>query len=123
MDDAARILAAEHAIAAAHLTLDTGVIEALYHPDFAIALPEGGYETRADVISSWQSGERFWSAASVDQLDVRLAGDTAVVFGRWRATGNNRGQAFDYAARFTSVWTRVGADWRNLAYHATEIDP
>jgi ketosteroid isomerase-like protein len=121
MMDAEIIEAAEHAVAAAHLTLDLGVIDDLYHPDFIISQPHGVTETKAEVLASYRSGERRWTFAAVDQLDIRVTGDTGIAIGRWRARGTNRGQHFDYAARFLSVWVRTGDGWRNLAYQSVEI--
>jgi len=34
---------------------------------------------------------------------VRIYGDTAVFVGRWRATGADAGQPFDYASRYVCV--------------------
>jgi hypothetical protein len=48
-----------------------------------------------------------------------VAHDRSVSHG---AQGSNRGVAFNYAARFLSVWTRQGGQWRNLAYQGVEID-
>ncbi len=115
------ITALEQAIADAHRTLDACVLEALYHPDFLLLQPDGAHEGKADVIAAFRSGERAWQSAEVDEIEVRLAGDTAVAVGRWRARGRNRDVEFDYAARFLSVWAREGERWRNLAYTATEI--
>ena len=83
--------------------------------------PDGTTETKAEVLASYASGQREWSFAEVDQLSVRISGDTGIVVGRWRARGANRGQAFDYAARFLSVWVRIADGWRNLAYQPVEI--
>lgn len=81
----------------------------------------GGTETKDQVLASYRSGERQWDSAEVDQLETRVAGDTGIVVGRWRARGTNRGQRFDYAARFLSVWVRTGDGWRNLAYQSVEV--
>ena len=121
MTDAAAIAAAEQAIAAAHVSLDIGVIERHYHPDFVIAQPDGRIETKAEVLASYRSGERRWERAEVDELQVRVISDTAIALGRWRASGTNRGQPFDYAARFMSVWVRTATGWQNLAYQSVEI--
>jgi ketosteroid isomerase-like protein len=121
MTDAELIAANEQAIAAAHLSLDLEVIEELYHPDFIVVQPDGMIETKAEVLDSYRSGERHWDFAEVDRLHIRITGDTAVVVGRWRGRGANRGERFDYAARFLSVWTRQDGAWRNLAYQAQEI--
>jgi ketosteroid isomerase-like protein len=119
--DAEAIATGERAIAAAHLALDLGVIDRLYHPDFVIAQPDGTTETKEQVLASYRSGDRRWDFAEVDQLDIRVTGDTGIVVGRWRARGANGDQGFDYAARFLSVWVRIAAGWRNLAYQSVKI--
>lgn len=121
MTDVQAVIDAEHAIAAAHVTLDLDLIERLYHPDFVIVQPDGTIETRSDVLASYGSGERVWTSAAVDRLTVRVTGGTAVAVGRWTAQGTNRGASFDYAARFLSVWIRDHGAWRNIAYQSIEI--
>lgn len=121
MTDAEKIAANEHAIAAAHLSLDGAVIEKLLHPDFVNVAANGVVEGKDEVLASWRAGERHWDVAKVDGLDVRVAGATAIVAGRWRSSGTNRGVQFDYDARFMSVWVREEGRWLNLAYQAVEI--
>jgi ketosteroid isomerase-like protein len=119
---AADIIAAhEQAIAAAHVSLDLEAIDRLYHPAFIVVQPDGMIETKAEVLESYRSGGRHWDFAEVDRLHIRVAGNTAVAVGRWRARGINGGERFDYAARFLSVWTQEDGAWRNLAYKAEEI--
>lgn len=126
MDDlaavAAAVAGAERRLAAAHLSLDLATIDGLLHPGYVIVQPGGRIETKADVLASYRAGGRHWDTAEVDQLDVRLHGDTAIVTGRWRASGENEGEPFNYAARFLSVWLKVNGRWRNIAYQATELD-
>jgi len=78
-------------------------------------------QNKADTIASLQAGDRHWGRAESDQFDVRIYGDTAVVIGRWRSKGGHGDEAFDYAARFLSVWVREAEQWRNVAYQSTEI--
>ena len=121
MSDADILRSNEHAIADAHINLDLGALDRLYHPDFVIAQPDGSTETKAEVLGSFANGERHWCVAAVDELRVTIVGGTGIVLGRWRATGRNRGVEFDYAARFLSVWTHDSEGWRNLAYQSAEI--
>ena len=112
---------AERALAAAHLTLDLAVLDRLFHPGYDIVQPDGGTETKAEVLASLQTGERHWDLVEVDQLDVRVHGAAAVVIGRWRARGHNRQLPFNYAARFLSLWVNDDGRWQNVAYQSTEI--
>lgn len=120
-DDLLAVAQAERALAEAHLSLDLGLIDQLLHADYTLIQPGGVTETKAETLASFRSGTRHWDKASVDQLDIRLYGDTAVVTGRWSASGRNGAALFDYQARFLSIWVKEQGRWQNVAYQATEI--
>lgn len=117
-----RVIAeAERTLAAAHRTLDLTILDRLLHPDYVILQPDGTTESKAQVLASFQTGERHWELAEVDQLEIRLHGQCAVVVGRWRAAGRNGPRRSDYAARFLSIWVNDAGGWRNVAYQSTKM--
>jgi len=81
----------------------------------------GKIETKRDVIDSYKTGLRHWDKAKVADLDVKVYGDMARVIGLWKAAGTNNGIAFDYRARFISVWIQEGDNWKNILYASSEI--
>jgi ketosteroid isomerase-like protein len=115
------IIAAEQKLAAAHLNLDLSIIDDLLHADYLILQPNGLTESKADVLTSYASGERRWDAAEVTNMTVSVFGNTARVVGVWSARGENRGQPFDYRARFVSVWVDEGKGWQNITYFSAEF--
>jgi ketosteroid isomerase-like protein len=52
---------------------------------------------------------------------VKVYGDMARVIGLWIAAGTNNGLAFDYQARFISVWIQERDNWKNISYTSNEI--
>ena len=116
------VVEAERRLAAAHLNKDLNVIDRLLHPDYFILQPDGHVETKAQVLDSLSSADRYWDIAEVDDLDVRIYADTAVVVGRWRAKGVHGEEFFNYSARFLSVWIMDQGRWQNIAYQSTEIE-
>lgn len=122
-DDLEAVAQAERALAAAHVTLDLDVIDRLIHSDYVIVQPGGAVESKAEMLASYRTGTRHWDSAEVDELDIRRNGETAIVVGRWRASGRNGAEAFDYQARFLSVWIKADTRWQNIAYQSTEIAP
>lgn len=63
----AAIIAAEEALAAAHLTLDRATLDRLLHPDYIIVQPSGEIENKAQTslpsppataIGSWRRATR-----------------------------------------------------------------
>ena len=110
LSEPSTIIAAEQALAAAHLTLDIATIDRLLHPDYVIVQPGGIIEDKAQTLASFAGGDRHWDVAESDEMTVRLRGQ-----------GRNGDVQFDYQARFLSTWIREAGEWRNIAYMATEI--
>jgi ketosteroid isomerase-like protein len=120
MTDHELIIEAEKAIADAHVTMDIRTIDDLLHDDYVIVQPGGKIESKADVLSSYKTGRRYWNRAEVDELEVRIYEKMARVVGRWTARGANNGVAFDYQARFISIWIKQGV-WKTISYSSSEI--
>jgi len=120
-EDIQAVILAEQVLAEAHVQLDMELIDYLLHPDYVIIQPGGQIESRQQVLDSYRAGDRRWDAACSDQLDVRIYGDSAVVVGRWTASGRNGLEEFDYSARFLSFWLKENGRWRNVAAQSTEI--
>ena len=94
----------------------------LLHPDYVIIQPGGRVEGKAETLASLQTGSRSWEIARSDEMDVQVFGATAVVVGRWRGKGQNGETAFDYSARFLSVWVFEEGKWRNVAAQSSEME-
>ena len=120
-DDAEVVADAEEQLAEAHIKLNLQTIDRLLHPDYVVIQPGGLTETKAEVLASYRTGTRHWETAKVDQLDIRLYRNTALVIGRWQASGWNGEERFDYSARFLSIWFKQDGRWQNIAYQATEL--
>ena len=121
--DEEQVIQAEQRLAAAHLTLDIPLIAGLLHEDYLILQPGGSVETRQEVLSSYQSGERHWDKAEIELTEVTIYGRAARVLGIWRAKGTHARKPFDYQARYISIWIKERDKWRNLSYSSSEIEP
>lgn len=119
--DRRRVLAAEQQLASAHASHDLRRIATLLHDDYRILQPNGTVETKAEVLASYADDDRYWDLAEVTDLSVVVHGMVAQVVGIWRATGSNDGVAFEYRARFLSVWLKEDEEWRNIAYSSAEL--
>jgi hypothetical protein len=113
---------AERDLASAHLTMDLTVIDNLLHRDYSIIQSGGKIETKQEVLDAYRSGNRHWDTAEVDELKVQIYDNMAKVIGRWQAKGSNNGVAFNYQARFISIWIREKGQWQNISYAASEIN-
>jgi ketosteroid isomerase-like protein len=120
-DRAEQLKEMERELAQAHLDLDLEAFDRLLHPEYTIIQPGGRIERKEETIASLRTGNRYWTRARSDELQVSVFGDTAVVIGRWTGKGRNGAEHFDYTARFLSVWVREDGCWRNVAAQSTPI--
>ena len=53
-----------------------------------------------------------------DDLECRVHGDTAIVWGRFRyVLTPHDGEPVETGGRFSSTWARVGGEWRDVFNH------
>src|SRR5262245_23455580 len=99
-----QVIQAERAWLHAHLSLDLALLDCLMADEYTQVNSRGGLVHKQEALASLRGGNRHWDAAESDEYQARIYGDMAVVYGRWQASGVNAGTAFDYAARYVSVW-------------------
>jgi ketosteroid isomerase-like protein len=117
----AEVLAVEAAWTDAHRITDKAAIERLMHPNYTIINPQGCVVRREEALASYVPGQRQWDFAESTEHEVSIYSDTAVVIGRWRSRGVNNGEAFDYAARYVSVWVKEDGRWQMVSDQSTPI--
>ncbi|MDP6452895.1 MAG: nuclear transport factor 2 family protein [SAR202 cluster bacterium] len=116
-----QVLQAEREWLLAHLNCDVAALDKLMADEYAQINSDGRVVGKAEVIASFESGGRHWDEAHSDELEVRVYGESAVVIGRWQARGLNTGQAFDYSARYVSVWIWRDDRWQMTIDQSTDI--
>jgi ketosteroid isomerase-like protein len=118
--DASVLVDLERRLADAWVQGDRSFIEGLLAPDWTVTDPSGRILTKQQVLDeTFSSGDRRIDSMTVDDLNVRSLGSTAVVTGRTRATGAYRGQSASVALRFTDVFCFVDGRWLVVASHGT----
>jgi ketosteroid isomerase-like protein len=119
-DPAAALVELEHRLASAWVSGDRPFIEALLAPDWTVTDPAGNVLSRQQVLDeAFVTSDRNITAMTVDDLRVRVFGDTAVVTGRTRATGTYQGNTATVVLRFTDVFVHLDARWRVVASQGT----
>lgn len=120
-DPIAEVMAVEKAWTRAHRDGDFAVIEQLMADEYTKINPDGSVINKTETLATYQPDQRHWDKAEGDDYTVRIYSDTAIVIGRWTAQGVNHGQAFDYQARFLSVYARRNGRWQMIAEQSTDI--
>jgi ketosteroid isomerase-like protein len=114
------IEALEQRLAAAWVARDRAVIEAVLADDWSVIDPAGQVLTKRQVVDgAFDADDRRIDSMTIDDVQVRLFGTTAVVTGRTRASGSHRGQSGSAVLRFTDVFQVRAGRWQIVASHGT----
>ena len=105
----------------AWVSRDRATIDALLNDDWRVTDPAGQVLTKAQVMKELDSGDRKLESGSIDDVDVRLYGNVAVVTGRTEATGSYQGNKATVRLRFTDVFVKRKGTWRAVASQATVL--
>ena len=121
MNAADEVVAVEREWTEAHRVVDVAAFERMMADDFVRINSDGSVVHRAEALALYENGKRSWDFADGTEYDVRVYGDTALVFVCWTARGINDGKKFDYAARILSVYHRRDGRWQMVAEQSTAI--
>jgi FKBP-type peptidyl-prolyl cis-trans isomerase 2 len=112
----------ERELADAYAKYDAAAVERIESNDFSVVYPDASVHTKAEEVEQLRktaaSGQRP-SGNDVDEVSVRLYGNTAVVTGRHSLKGNGQ----EVRLRFTDVFVRKLGHWQIAASQLTEMKP
>jgi uncharacterized protein (TIGR02246 family) len=114
----------EQRLADAWVQGDRRFIEGLLADDWSVTDGAGRILTRQQVLEeTFGSADRRIEAMSIDEVEVRLLGSTAVVTGRTLAVGSYRGERATVTLRFTDVFHERDGRWQIVASQGTTVAP
>ena len=94
---------------------DAIVLERLYSEEFVYTTPDGEVRDKAQQLAFTKTGDLRLESGQSDDVRVRIYGNTAVMTGRFTATGKFRGKSIDIRERYTAVWVKKQGRWRLVA--------
>jgi ketosteroid isomerase-like protein len=100
---------------------DTDALDRLVSDDWIVIGPDGKVIPKAAFVAVLKSGALTHSAMELDQIRVRVYGDSAVLTGRATAVGAFQGQAFTTTERSTDVFVREHGQWRCVLTQLTTM--
>lgn len=102
---------------------DVKTLKSIWSDDFVVTNPFNKFINKAQVVGMTESGTLAFSSYDRQIEYVRVYGDTAVVVGNetvvWGGKLPTVGQTSQL--RFTSVWTKQGGRWQQVARHANIV--
>jgi ketosteroid isomerase-like protein len=112
----------EKQINAAVVSGDLHVFERLLADDFTHTNQSGIFRTKAQWLANHKPGQSPYVAYDVDDLKIRLYGDTAVVTACTTPKGrDSKGSPITGRYRYLRVWAKRDGQWRAVAFQGTRI--
>ena len=100
---------------------DRAAIEANMADDFRQIAGGGNVETKGSFVDGLVSPDIQIDPYVVEELDVRVYGDVALLSGRTRMTGSYQGKAFASHYRYVDVYVARGEEWKIVSVQITPI--
>ena len=112
----------ERQINAAVVSGDLHVFERLLADDFTHTNQTGKFRTRREWLSNHKPGQSPYVAYDVDDMNIRVYGDTVVVTARTTPKGrDSKGNSITGQYRYLRVWAKRDGQWRAVAFQGTRI--
>lgn len=100
---------------------DRAAIEANMAPDFRQIDGGGNVETMKSFVDDLMSPDLVIDPYTVEDFDVRLYGDTALLSGRTRMTGRYQGKPFASHYRYIDIYVRRDGAWKIVSVQISKI--
>lgn len=105
------------------LAKDRAAIEANMAPDFRNIDGNGTVADKAAFVRDLMDKDLQIDPYTVEDFDIRLYGDTALLSGRTRMTGRYQGKPFTSHYRYTDIYVRRGGKWQVVSVQITKVAP
>jgi ketosteroid isomerase-like protein len=100
---------------------DRAAIEANMADDFRQIGSNGEVETKRSFVEDLVSPALQIDPYTVEDFDVRLYGEVALLSGRTRMTGRYQGKPFSSHYRYIDVYVRAAGQWKVVSVQTTRV--
>lgn len=100
---------------------DLAVIDRVVAPEYMYTDPEGSLSTKAQTDADLKSGAMTYETFKLDELKVRIFGDTALVYGLDTEKSSYKGKDTSGQYRFTDVFVRRNGTWKAVNTHSSKV--
>ena len=122
----AEVRAAETARTTALLHGDLPALEKLMADDLTYVHASGKRDTKASYLDAIRSGQLRYISWQLQKLNVRVAGETAVLDGIYLVRANDfrvQREPIDIKVFFLTVYARRDGRWQQIAWQTTKVPP
>ncbi len=111
----------ENEWAAALVHDDTAATDRITTEDWHLVTPDGSVQTREQANADLKSGTLKFESFRLDDLKIRVYGDTAVVIGLETEKSSYKGKDESGQYRFTDVFIKRDGKWRAVSSHIAKV--
>jgi ketosteroid isomerase-like protein len=105
----------------AQLSNDVSVMDRLLADDYIGISASGIIETKPEALALRRAGTLHITALDLNDLKVRIYGDTAVVTSQANLEGTNGASNISGKYRYTRVYNRRYGQWKIVSFEASRI--
>ncbi len=102
---------------------DEATLHRLMADDWSMTTPDGAVQTKTEALADLKSGNLKFESTEVDDIKVRVFGNTAVVTGHSRDKSTYKGKDVSGEYRFTDVFVKRNGKWQAVATQVTQVHP
>lgn len=102
---------------------DAAAVAANMAEDFRQIDGYGNLETKKSFLAGIVDSKLTIDPYSVEDFEVRLYGDTALLSGRTHMTGKYDGKPFESNYRYIDIYVRRNGAWKIVSVQITKIPP
>jgi ketosteroid isomerase-like protein len=106
----------------AQLSNDVGAMDRLLADDYIGISASGTIETKAEALALRRAGTLHITTLDLNDLKVRVYGDTAVVTSRADLEGTNGTSNISGKYRYTRVYNRRFGQWKIVSFEASHMN-
>jgi ketosteroid isomerase-like protein len=101
---------------------DTTTLDRMTGNDYFFIDAQGRVRKKQDTLSAIKSGDIKIESNDLDDLDVHVYGNTAVLTGKSTVKGQTGGQDSSGTYRFLRVYVKQGGgQWKSVAFQQTKV--
>lgn len=104
------------------LKQDVATVERFEAPEYMSTSPSGELSDRAQGLAELKSGAIKFESLKLDDLKVRVFGDTAVVYGLDTEKSSYKGKDTSGQYRWTDVFVKRNGVWQAVSSHASKVE-
>ena len=102
---------------------DRAAVEANMADDFRNIDGGGEVAAKKAFVDDLMSADLEIDPYTVDDFDVRVYGDVALLSGRTRMTGRYKGKPFTSHYRYIDIYVKRGGEWKVVSVQISRIPP